>query len=225
MLNFILMIHVVFGTVAVCCGGIAMISKKGNRPHRLAGKTYVVTMLIMAASGLTAALYHNQMINVIAALLTSYLVITAWHAAKYKSIEQDKWVRLPFVCIVLVGVGGCSMGVLALYSANQAYAGFTHIAYFFIGGVALFAALLDAYILVKGRLTQKQRMIRHIWRMSFSYFIAAGSLFTGPGATSFPESIQNSGILAIPEPLILIAMLYFIAKTALATKKTKPVEQ
>ncbi|TRY33172.1 DUF2306 domain-containing protein [Aliiglaciecola sp. M165] len=218
---FILFIHVVFGTAAVILGFFSLTSKKGAKAHRLVGKGYVLTMLIMAASGLLAALIKSQIINVFAALLTCYLVLTAWHAATSKRIIFDKWVITPCLSILLVGLCAMAAGLMALDSVDNQFAGFSHVAYFFIGGIALLGGLLDSYILLKNTLSEKQRLVRHIWRMTFSYFIAAGSLFTGPGASAFPESIRNSGVLGIPEPLILIVMLFFIAKTFLQSKKTK----
>lgn len=222
-MSSVMFIHVVFGTLAVLLGSFALFSKKGTKFHRTAGKMYVVTMLLMAVSGLLAAIAKEQMINVFAALLTCYLVLTAWHAAIKRQIENDKWVVWACLSMLVVGISGCVLGIIALYSAEGGFAGFSYVAYFFIAGVALFAGLLDLYVLITKRLSEKQRQVRHIWRMSFSYFIAAGSLFTGPGASAFPESIRNSGILGLPEPVILIVMLFFVVKTFLATQKKKRV--
>jgi hypothetical protein len=49
--------------------------------------------------------------------------------------------------------------------------------------------------------------------MCIGFFIAAGSAFTGPGASAFPEVVQRSGILSLPELTIVLLMLFWLWKT------------
>ena len=48
--------------------------------------------------------------------------------------------------------------------------------------------------------------------MSFGFFIAAGSLFTGPGSKVFPELIRQTGILSAPEAIIALLMVFWLVR-------------
>jgi hypothetical protein len=51
---------------------------------------------------------------------------------------------------------------------------------FFMGSVMLLAAAADVRMLVRGGVSGTGRIARHLWRMCFGLFIAAGSFFLGP---------------------------------------------
>jgi hypothetical protein len=51
---------------------------------------------------------------------------------------------------------------------------------FFMGSVMLLAAAGDVRMLLRGGVFAATRLARHLWRMCFGLFIAAGSFFMGP---------------------------------------------
>jgi hypothetical protein len=51
---------------------------------------------------------------------------------------------------------------------------------FFMASVCLLAAAGDIRMLLRGGLLGVARISRHLWRMCFGLFIAAGSFFMGP---------------------------------------------
>jgi hypothetical protein len=51
---------------------------------------------------------------------------------------------------------------------------------FFMGSVMLLAGVGDVRMLVRGGVFGARRIARHLWRMCFGLFIAAGSFFLGP---------------------------------------------
>ena len=51
---------------------------------------------------------------------------------------------------------------------------------FFMGSVCLLAAAGDVRMLVGRGVSGAKRIARHLWRMCFGLFIAAGSFFMGP---------------------------------------------
>jgi len=51
---------------------------------------------------------------------------------------------------------------------------------FFMGSVMLLAGAGDVRMLVRGGVFGAKRIARHLWRMCFGLFIAAGSFFLGP---------------------------------------------
>jgi hypothetical protein len=212
-MSVIMWVHVIFGSLAVLAGFIALAAPKGKSWHIGAGKLYILTMLVMAVAGGLAALILPQAINVFAAALTGYLVVTAWHAASKKQLGRGPFEIISCVFILTIAIFCLGIGFNAMNSAEGAFHGYTYDAYFTIGGIAAFAALMDISLLLRGSVVGKQRIGRHIWRMSVSYFIAVGSLFEGPGAQAFPDFLRESGVLAIPAPLVILVMLYWLIRT------------
>ncbi|MEX0300425.1 MAG: hypothetical protein AB3N28_15225 [Kordiimonas sp.] len=205
--------HIVTGTIAVFSGAIALIAPKGKPLHRRAGKIFYFTMMAMAASGAVMGYIVSQAITVVAGCFTGYLVTTSWDSVRRKYAKPGTWELCTMFVGLIVGLTGVMFGFEALNSEAGLKDGFTPFPYFFMGGLALFATALDASLFFRAPLSYKHKIARHLWRMCFAYFIAAGSLFTGPGAVAFPEAIRQSGILDIPEPLILLLMIFWLVRT------------
>ena len=53
--NLILFLHIAGGTLGIISGAVALLSRKGGRMHRLAGKVFLVSMLTMATIGAAAS--------------------------------------------------------------------------------------------------------------------------------------------------------------------------
>ena len=72
--------------------------------------------------------------------------------------------------------------------------------HFFLGSVMLLAAAGDIRMLVGGGVFGAKRIVRHLWRMSFGFFIATGSFFLGQQQV-FPAWLRGSSVLLYPGPL------------------------
>ena len=75
--------------------------------------------------------------------------------------------------------------------------------------VALLAAAGDARILKSGPLYGTSRIARHLWRMCYALFVAAGSFFLGQ-AKVIPEPIRIYPMLAIPVIAVIATMFYWL---------------
>ncbi len=223
-MTLIMFLHISMGTIAVLAGAAALIVRKGSRVHRGIGNVFLITMTIMSAAGIYLALVLPMAISVLVGAFTIYLVITSWMAAR----QNDERINLVhYVALVVtlgVAAGGLWFGLEAQNSPDGLKDGLPAFPHYFFGALALLAALGDAVMIARRGIAGKQRIARHLWRMCFAYFIAAGSLFTGPGATAFPKTIRDTGILSAPEPIILLVMLFWVIRV-LATKwyEGKPV--
>ena len=218
----LVLFHLVTGTAAVLAGAVALFSKKGGSVHRLSGKVFVLTMIGMAASGGLMGCLRTQLINVIAGGFTVYLVVSSWHAVQHKLFGLRVWKYGFPVFAVLIMAVSLYAGFTALASETGGYDGYIAEAYFFFAGLASIALITDVTLIFRGNIAHKHRVARHLWRMCLAFYIAAGSLFEGPGAIIFPEAIHNSGVLAVPTPLILVLMLFWLGKT-LIKKRSKAV--
>ncbi len=212
--------HIVTGTIAVLSGYLALFSKKGLGLHRKAGNVYSIFMLCMAVAGIVMAYLKPMMITVLAGLFTSYLVATSWMTVKRKQNEIGVFEVIALFVALSIGAAGIFFGLQAMDSVSGLKDGFSHEPYFFFGGLALVSAALDLRVLICRGLNATQRIARHLWRMCFALYIAAGSLFTGPGAKVFPDSIRDKFILTVPENVVALLMLFWLIRV-LFTKWNK----
>src|SRR5437763_12880642 len=83
--------------------------------------------------------------------------------------------------------------------------------FFFLGSVALLAAVGDTRMLARGGVFGTKRIVRHLWRMCFSFFIATGSFFIGQPQV-FPAFIRRTNLLFIPGILPLALMIFWLIR-------------
>ena len=81
--------------------------------------------------------------------------------------------------------------------------------YLAFGVIAAVAAVLDVRMLRRGGVSGAQRLTRHLWRMSVALFIAVTSFFLGQPQV-FPVGIRNTGLLAVPSLLVILALGYWL---------------
>jgi len=81
---------------------------------------------------------------------------------------------------------------------------------FFMGSVLLLAAAGDVRMLLRGGVLGTQRIVRHLWRMSFGLFIATGSFFLGQAVKVFPFLANQTNLLIIPAVLPLLLLVFWL---------------
>ena len=220
-MSLIMLTHVLFGIIAIISGLVAMCAPKGKAWHKQAGKIYVISMLVMAIAGGLASVLLPQAINLFAAFLTGYLVLTSWQAGRGNAVSRGRAEILGLVFISIVAFSSLSVAAYLISSEVRGFHGYGADAYMTIGIMALVVVLGDLNLMFRGSLQGKQKLVRHVWRMCLSYFIAAGSLFEGPGVKIFPDVIKESGALSIPVPLVMIFTLYWVLKLTLPKIKLR----
>ncbi len=176
----ILIGHICAGTVGLLSGTAAMSFRKGSPRHVLAGKVFVVSMLTMAILAVYLAIVRHQPNNIGGGIITFYLIGTAWLTAQRRDGETSRfdWVVLliPLALGILTWMNGLKIVRSGASSQNGVPVGMT----FFMGSVMLLAGAGDVRMLLRGGVRGVQRIARHLWRMCFGLFIAAGSFFMGP---------------------------------------------
>jgi hypothetical protein len=176
----ILLVHIAAGTVGLLSGTAAMIFRKGSPRHARAGRVFVVAMLTMASVAAYIATVRHEPSNIGGGIFTFYLIGTAWLTAKRRDGETSRfdWVALliPLALGTFTWMNGVSVVRSGVDSPDGVPVGMT----FFMGSVMLLAAAGDVRMLVGGGVVGAKRIARHLWRMCFGLFIAAGSFFLGP---------------------------------------------
>jgi hypothetical protein len=176
----ILLLHISGGILAMFAGAAAMSFRKGSRQHRLAGKVFVVSMMVMSAFAVPLALMKHDMNNVFGGILTIYLVSTAWLTARRNGNDKRTgifdWAGFLFALAIaaLTLIHGWEKA-----AGRAADDGAPTFMTFFMGFIVSIAAVGDFRMLMRG-ISGRRRIARHLWRMCFGWFIAAGSFFLGP---------------------------------------------
>ena len=176
----ILIFHICAGTVGLLSGTVAIIFRKGSRGHVLAGRVFVASMLCMAVGAVYLAIVKNQPSNIGGGFLTFYLIGTAWLTARRRDGETSRFDWVALLIPLAIGVLTWINGVKVVRSGASSQDGVPVGMSFFMGSVCLLAAAGDVRMLVGGGVSGTKRIARHLWRMCFGLFIAAGSFFMGP---------------------------------------------
>jgi uncharacterized membrane protein len=201
----LLTLHIGGGIFGILAGAVAMCFRKGSRWHALAGQVFVGAMLTMAACGATLAVMRQETPNILAGTLTFYLVATAWMTARRGDGKTGifDWVALAFAGVV--GVAEIAMGVRVVMNPAAGSAGVPVFMYFLFAAIVLLAAGGDARMVACGGIFGKKRIVRHLWRITFSFFIATGSFFLGQQKV-FPAEWRGATIWLVLGlfPLVLL---------------------
>lgn len=213
----LLVLHISGGTAGLVAGTVAMAVRKGGRLHRVAGRVFIGGMLCLAASGAVIAYIRAEPPNIIAGLLTIYMVLTAWLTGRHKdgrTLAFD-WVALLFA----LGIASYlwPLGIQALNRPHRMMNGVPAAMSFFLGSVVLLAAAGDIRMLARGGVTGARRIGRHAWRMSFGLFIATGSFFLGQQKV-FPVQWRGSVLLTVLALFPLGLLLFWGVRLRFGTK-------
>ena len=207
-LSPLILFHICAGTVGMLSGIVSLCFRKGSRGHRVAGTVFFISMLGLSISGATIGLMRDQITNFLAGTLTFYLVVTAWSTARRGDGQMFRfdWVA-PLVVFALVATYA-TYGIEALTSPTGRKFGYPAPLYFIFGTVALLCTVGDIRMLARGGVFGTQRIARHLWRMCFAMFIAAGSFYPGQ-KRFFPESIQKTNLLYFPVFFAIVMLIFW----------------
>ena len=113
---------------------------------------------------------------------------------------------------IALALGTIMRGVEAFNSPRGFLNGVPFQMHFFLATVLILAAAGDVRIMRFGIPRGRPRLARHLWRMCFALFIAAGSFFSVRErvATILPEPFTTAPMRALPILLLFGAMFYWL---------------
>jgi len=199
------------GALGLLSGAAAMLLRKGSQRHRIAGTIFGIAMVSMTTSAVYMALGIHKIGDVLIALLTLYLVATAWKTARRRDGSAGAFEIGALMVALALAAAFMMFGVEAVNSLEGTKFGHPARRYFFFGLVALFSGAGDLRMLLRGRLIGRQRIARHLWRMNLPFFIAANTVFQGQ-ARVFPVELRRTHALLVPLVLIAGATTFWIVR-------------
>jgi hypothetical protein len=207
-------------------GAVALLAKKGGTVHRRSGTLFVWAMLVMGASAAILGLRKGPS-DVVAGLLTAYFVGTGWTTVR----PVSPWTRRINGSALTIAVGLALLaalgGATSINNPGLSSGGVPFrtigVVSFILATVLLLAAAGDLRIMRAGMPRGGPRLARHLWRMCFALFIAAGSFFSIEErvAKVLPEPFTSGPMRALPILLLFGTMFYWLWRVR--GRRTPPV--
>ncbi|MFS8064630.1 MAG: hypothetical protein ACMG5Z_08570 [Luteimonas sp.] len=216
------LIHIIAGVLALVSGFVALYALKGGNLHRRSGTLFAYAMLVLTSTGaLMATFVSPNRGNVVAGVLTFYLVSTSLLTVR-RTVEGSRRLVTAFMLVALVaGAYAFGLALEALHSASGTVDKIPAAPLFMFGTIGLLAAALDARMLLAGRIEGAHRLARHLWRMGYAMWIATLSFFLGQ-AKLFPGPVRESGLLAVPVVVVAVTLLYWLGRVLLGRRRRLP---
>ncbi|MEH8018616.1 hypothetical protein MN202_15335 [Rheinheimera muenzenbergensis] len=207
-------LHILTGTVALVSGTLSFAVMKGGNLHRKFGLTFVLSMIVMTTSGALLAFISKETLNMVAGLVTFYLVTTAFltvHPPKqHARIVHSVLMMLGFA----IGIYAIYTGLTLLHNGKTSIDGQPIQVIMVFGSISLLAAISDIRLMTQERLSRKSQLVRHVWRIGFTLFIATASFFLGQSQV-IPEVIRHGVTLAAPVLLVLCLTTYWLVRVSI----------
>jgi hypothetical protein len=178
---------------------------------------FVYAMLVMGISASTLSLRNSPTDgNLMAGLMTAYFVGTALTTVRPPSPWTRRFNGAALTVVVGLALVAIVGGVKAFNSTRVSPGGVPFrtigVMSFVLATVMILAAAGDVRILRSGLPRGGPRLARHLWRMCFALFIAAGSFFSirERVARILPEPFTTGPMRALPILLLFGAMFYWL---------------
>jgi uncharacterized membrane protein len=170
-LSLVLVLHVAGGTVALISGLVTMLTVKGSRPHRLAGKIYFGGMTAVFVGALVMAIGHHQNFLLMVGFFSYYLTVRGYRVLSLKKLHEGQkptiidWIILTVSAVFILAL--VSWGIWAL--TLGAGMGITGIVFGLIGASFL---ILDIRNFIRPPKEKMHWWFTHIGSMGGSYIAA-----------------------------------------------------
>jgi uncharacterized membrane protein len=209
----LLSIHIAAGGLAMILGALALLVKKGGTVHRRGGLLFVYAMIAMGLTASTLGFLKSPTDgNVLGGIMPIYFVATALTTVRPPS-RSSRWINVAALLFAIVfSLLTAARGVEAFKSPRGFLHGVPFPMFFFLATVVGLAAVGDVRVMRFGVPPGGRRLARHLWRMCFALFVAAGSFFSirQRVAKILPEPFTSGPMRALPIVLLFAAMFYWL---------------
>ncbi len=219
----LLYLHIGGGAVGLATGTTAIVTRKGGRIHRAAGKLFFYAMFVSYFIGAAVApfLETGQRPNFIAGIMALYLLLTSWEAARGPIRRTPLRSSLSVAVAMIITLAGALFMWQGMNDPSGTVDGSPPQAFYLFMIVGVFAVAGDLHVAFRNKIDHRTRIARHLWRMCTSLFIAAASFFLGQ-QQALPDFMVGTFWQFGPVLLPLLALVFWMGRTYLLKRARRP---
>ena len=155
----LLVIHIAAGATALATAAVALLTAKGGVRHVRAGRVYAAAMALVCVSALPLAVLGSDVVLLLVAVFSSYLVFAGWRFARNRSGGPQV---VDWAALTAMGLTGLGMWVYGATLFLRGDAQWVPMAVFGAIAVALSAVDLRYH---RAHRSGRQRIARHLTNM------------------------------------------------------------
>jgi hypothetical protein len=160
MIEFLLPIHILVGTIALLCAALAVSSEKGKKIHVLSGRTYFWCMVVIFSTAIPMSIINNNIFLFLIAIFSFYLAFAGMRFARNR---KGIATTLDWIAVSLMILSGLGMWILAaIYFTND---NSQYIVLLVFGFLAVFLGYGDYKSYKDKTATGKERIAKHLTNM------------------------------------------------------------
>ena len=160
MMEFLLPIHILAGTIALLCAALAVLSEKGKKIHVLSGRTYFWSMVVIFLTAIPMSIITSNIFLFLIAIFSFYLAFAGMRFARNR---KGVATTLDWTAVGLMMLSGLGMWILsAIYFSNN---NSQYIVLLVFGFLAIALGYADFRSYKNKTATGKERLSRHLTNM------------------------------------------------------------
>ena len=213
-MHALLQLHILAGGLAILAGGLALAATKGGVLHRKSGIVFVCAMLTMGTSASILAYAKGGVShpNFLGGFTAGYFVITGVTTVRRQWVWSRRLDVAAAIVALTMAILTLARGVDAMGQPHLTINGVPAPMLFFLGTIFALGFFGDLRVIRFGALRGAARLRRHLWRMCFGLFVAAGSFFSirARVAKILPEPFLSAPMRMLPILLVFVVMFYWL---------------
>ena len=160
MMQILLPIHILAGTIALLCAALAVTSEKGKKLHVLSGRTYFWCMVAIFLTSIPMSIITNNIFLFLIAIFSFYLAFAGMRFARNR---KGVTTTLDWIIVSLMILSGVGMWILAaIYFMNN---NSQYIPLLVFGFIAIALGYADFKSHKNKTAIGKERLSRHLTNM------------------------------------------------------------
>lgn len=213
MFKLFLLLHIIFGSVGLLSGPVAMITVKGGKAHRLFGKIFFMAMTGVFLTAVVLSVLKFNPFLLMVAVFSYYLAVTGYRSLYRKQVKGFADVRLLDWLIILVAglfhLALAAFGAWGIATGTASSFGWIALVFGLIGCNGVRTDLIGFY---RAPADRKRWLYSHISGMMGAY-IAAVTAFSAVNMHFIPDIIRWLWPSIIGTPAIIAWITYYKRKT------------
>ncbi len=171
----VLILHIAGGTVSLLSGLVSILTLKGGKTHRAAGKIYFWGMTVVFVGALILSIMKGNDFLLMVGFFSYYLTVRGYRILSLKQLGKQKPLLLDWLITVVSGLFIISLIGWGGYVLIEVHSGMGIVAIAF-GGIGLTFLINDLKNFIYGPKEKMHWWFTHLGSMSGSY-IAATTAF------------------------------------------------